>query len=225
MKKIMMVFTMVFIAVFTMFFTSSVKAYNEQAFTDPECITDNSWQSSVTTDYKFDSTNGVFELSGTTYANSDKNSTHIYYGINNEGTLLYGYVPNYANSMADNTIKAEINNKGVLTTDNCAATLRVVKDIEGVSYPDSSSNPNDSNANSSSTNENNSNTTNSNTNNSNTNTNSGTDNSNDNLATLDSPNTASFGTPLYIVTGLLFFLLAAYVILKIKKPELFKKNK
>lgn len=220
MKKIMMVFTMIFTIVFAMSFTSSVKAYKEQAFTDPECITDNSWQSSSTTDYKFDSTRGVFELSGTTYANSDKSSTHIYYGINNEGTLLYGYVPNYDNSRENDTIKTEMNNKGIITTASCSTTLRMVKDIEGVSYPDNSSNTSDSNTNSSNTTESNSNTT-----NSDTNTNSETNNSNDNLATLDSPNTASFGTPLYIVTGILFFLLAVYVILKIKKPELFKKNK
>ena len=195
---------------------SNALAFEENAFTGGDCVTDDNWTSSATTEYKLNNETGVYELSGQTYNDykaSNTNNLYVFYSISSDGKILYGYVPNYATVVANGTSRDTINNKGVITTANCAGTLRVSKTVIGNPPTSESTTP----SNSTQTTENNA-TENSNVSNpSSLDDVSGTE-------TLESPNTASTTAKIAIVASIALVAVAAYVIMIKVKPELFGKK-
>ena len=206
MNKKFLIFTFIaLIGVFNLFLINTVKAYEENAFTGEECLTEDSWLSTAKTEYQLNQTTGKYELSGMT-ASEYKQSTgteqavsYVFYGVSEDGKTLTAYVPSYNSGMKTDFVRNMVNNAGVITTADCAGTLKVTKTVVG----DSSS---------------------SGTEGTNQPSDGGTVDKNDTVEKVSAPNTASPASIAAVVIGIGMVALAAYILLKKNNKLPFIKN-
>ncbi len=117
-------------------------SYEENAFTNEQCIEDESWMTTAKTSYSLDAEEGIFELQGDEYntyiSDTEKEKIYIFYDTSETGKTLYGYIPNYKTLLENATIKEFLSSKDIIVTSKCDKTLRVSKTVIGGEYIDES---------------------------------------------------------------------------------------
>ena len=133
MKKILFntIFSIIF--VISLFMITNVKAYEENTFTNGKCIADNSYLTSATTGYSLNES-GTYSLTGKTYteySNSNEKNNYVFYIVSNDSKVLYGLVPNYNATLANDKAKSAVFSLGIETTANCNDIYVMEKTVIG----------------------------------------------------------------------------------------------
>lgn len=209
MKKIILSLIISLAVVVNFGFINNVKAYEENSFTEGQCITDNSYLTSSTTEYSLSEETGTYSLSGQTYSDyksSGESGIYMFYIVSNDAKVLYGLVPNYNSTMANENAKSELFDSGIVTTDDCNGIYVMNKTVVG-NTPSDSSYINFGNS---------SNNNNSNNNNSNNRSNSNTNQSklDESVDKLNSANTASPMVWSVILVSLVLISIGVYSLYK-----------
>lgn len=142
-KKILKTVALMFLV--NVLFISNVKAadevtgvtYEENSFTNEECITETEWQANAKTGYTLNKETGLFELTGDTYQEyvaKGTNDKHVFFEVSDNGKVLTAYVPYYSKLDEVEAIKKALEDNKIILTSSCENTLTVKKAVIGGEY-------------------------------------------------------------------------------------------
>ena len=146
-NKNLFVVAFAMICLFGLAFMGSVKAYDEPAFGNEECVTDMSWLDKAKTDYQFDDQNGKFTTSGETVneyrqPTGTKDAKFVFYDVSSDGKTLIAYVPSYSSTVGSDITNKYVSEAGISTEYTCTDVIKVTKTVTGEA-PSDPDEPND----------------------------------------------------------------------------------
>lgn len=132
-KKLFIVF--MFVGLFALAFMGNVKAYDEPAFENEQCVTEMGWLDTAKTEYQFNEENGTFTVSGETANEHRRASTTginvVFYEVSSDGKTLTAYVPSYSSTVGSEIAKEYVAEAGISTDYTCDNVIKITKTVTG----------------------------------------------------------------------------------------------